>query len=63
MLTDEMRAEGWIEHGGGPCPVNHTASVIMRNGIKGVAYPFHSRWLWSFRPLDIIAYRPEPRHD
>ena len=69
MLTDEQRAEGWIEHDGGPCPVPLDSKPIymMRDGTidagqKGTA----SELIWddACPPEDqIIAYRPEPRHD
>lgn len=34
-MTDEQRAEGWIEHDGGPCPVD---LVKMLQGALELAY-------------------------
>lgn len=70
MLTDEMRADGWIEHDGGPCPVDtwQPISIMRRDGITA-RHP-DCRWLdWQASdpealeyPSDIIAYKPESHH-
>lgn len=74
MLTDEQRAEGWIEHDGGPCPVplDSRVRVMFRDGVT----PLNIARLWTvgfdwwrheetvLRPhTDIIAYKPEHPHD
>lgn len=56
MTSKQMKAEGWIEHDGGPCPVADEAYVspMFRSGRispYGPAYCF----VWH----DIIAYKPE----
>lgn len=71
MLTDEMKAQGWIEHDGGPCPVDmwQPVSIMLRNGIT--ARHRDCRWLdWQTSApdvleysSDIIAYKPETPHD
>lgn len=35
MLTDAMRADGWREHGGGPCPVDGSSlpEIMFRDGV------------------------------
>lgn len=72
MLTDTQRAEGWVAHDGGECPVplDSCPDVMFRDG----AYEPGTNWpakYWA-RPLDwwrhqspdrsadIIAYRKEP---
>lgn len=74
MLTPEQIADGWIEHDGGPCPVPLGARVeYLRRGApfcggmatSAVLIPWYE-WAWGIYPQrqsDIIAYRPEPRHD
>lgn len=34
MLTDEMRAEGWLPHDGGKCPVSdgQPVEIMLRSG-------------------------------
>ena len=72
MLTDEQRADGWIEHDGGPCPVALDSKVFVmhRGGVESpVAIPAKwseewGRWAWSGTPYEgwgenIIAYRLE----
>ena len=64
-MTDEQRAEGWIDHDGGPCPVGVWQPVtIMRRDGKIASHPDcrHLDWLpWEDDPhTDIIAYRPAP---
>jgi len=79
MLTPEQIAEGWIEHDGGPCPVplDSKVDVMFRDG-SGSKRRHRAQWWTAFNPViaaqdlwrheagpenDIIAYRPEPRHD
>jgi hypothetical protein len=62
-----MRAEGWIEHDGGECPVplDSAPHIKFRNG----GHPVQSvvtanAWEWEWEPADasdwdIIAYRIE----
>jgi hypothetical protein len=56
-----MRAEGWIEHDGGECPVNEniTVYVMMRNGTKGWAMRYANAWEWNGTCTDFVAYRIE----
>ena len=73
MLTDEQRADGWIEHDGGECPVEPYTFVTVqfRSGKNGTAPALHwvDRWSnrWEakgpFRSEDIIAYKLENRHE
>ena len=73
MLTDEMRAAGWIEHDGGPCPVplDSRPWIMFRDGeVIADGGDDADYWVWEwglfgqkFAALHIIAYRPEPRHD
>jgi hypothetical protein len=62
-LTEEMRAAGWIEHDGGPCPVPARTEIegLTRGGFKvrNIAYGL----VWKDDPARIIAYRPEQPHD
>ena len=64
MISEQMKAEGWIEHDGGPCPVDAWQPVmIMRRDGKTAKHP-DSRFL-DWRPYedyahtDIIAYKAE----
>lgn len=68
MLTLEMRADGWIEHNGGPCPLNPESWVAVRyrgkaDPSKGVlrTHCFAGMFAWHHDGAedDIIAYRPE----
>lgn len=67
MLTDEMKAAGWIEHDGGPCPVGKADAVwvAFRDG-EEVFFREADRAgaCWEHIPEaegrdDIIAYKPE----
>ena len=74
-LTDEQRAQGWIEHGGGECPVPLDSFVIVQQRSNFIRDRKTARH-WCQRPddpawgrdcwkhtgewEDIIAYRPEP---
>ena len=61
-LTEQMKADGWIEHDGGPCPVKGPVVVMYRTGdqFKWKDAPAED---WTHQPtdalLDIIAYKPE----
>ena len=70
MLTDEMIADGWKPHDGGPCPVseNTMPDILFRDGeIAGVGNfmeAWYWDWDWQHSPNhdaldDIIAYKPE----
>ena len=66
MTTEQMRADGWIEHDGGECPIRGLVGidVVIRAGIRGTVLPQAIGWIWSepSSPLgQIIAYRPEPK--
>lgn len=72
MLTDEMKAAGWIEHDGGPCPVPVASKpgVMFGDGrveVPGLitaGYRLVGYWRHSFQPREqIIAYKPETPHD
>jgi len=64
MLTEGQIADGWIEHDGGPCPVEGTMRVrCLMKGEGEAAFSFIADqldWSWEGWPSDIIAYRPEP---
>lgn len=67
MLTDEMRAEGWLPHDGGPCPVTRDSKPGVMFGDGYTVAPGRQKaeyWLvgyWSHHwPAErIIAYKPE----
>ena len=72
MLTDEQRADGWIEHDGGACPVAGDAwvRVAFREGIAIKMTLPAKTWVQNFdqwrhmnQPFDIIAYKLENRHE
>jgi hypothetical protein len=57
-LTEQMKADGWIEHDGGPCPVSQNARVRVLfkrpHSLK--------EWLGRadiFKWENAIAYYPE----
>ena len=63
-LTEQMKADGWIEHDGSECPIRGLVAipVVVRAGIWGVVLPQAIGWKWgeAASPLgEIIAYRPE----
>ena len=68
-LTDEQRAQGWIEHDGGECPVapNDRVKIWVRcnsaPSIGVVGFARNCDWSWEVDSpsSDIIAYRPEPK--
>jgi len=70
MLTDEMRAAGWLDHTAGPCPVplDSRVSVMLRGGIIWDDRPAGLYALWPYdwwkhealdHDYDIIAFLPE----
>jgi hypothetical protein len=66
-LTEQMKADGWIEHDGGPCPVplGSKPAIMFRDGqTYDQPTAFAAAWHWSqLNQLssmgDIIAYKPE----
>lgn len=72
MLTDKQRAEGWIEHDGGLCPVpdDDIVEVMFTDGATDMTYAafwsaakpgMDDSWTGECSPDDrIIAYRPAP---
>lgn len=52
-------ADGWIEWGGGECPVaeSRIVEVKYRDGDKGTAAAYELWWTHSLGSSDIIAYR------
>lgn len=66
-LSEKMKAEGWIEHDGGECPVDGKIRVTMlfRNGTEITRQAKCEEWPWEENDalLDIIAYKPEATHD
>jgi len=56
-----MKAEGWVEHQGGPCPVPEMSfpEIMLRNGNRGAHLAFDLIWEHDGRSDDIVAYRPE----
>jgi hypothetical protein len=69
MLSEAMKAEGWIEHDGGPCPVPLDSRPIymMRDGVVDASQrDTAASLIWNDKvPWEdqIIAYKPEPSHD
>ena len=68
MITDAMKAEGWIEHDGRHTP-SGSIFVKFRDGISlSCAFPAQE-WVGRFewwgartkKDNDIIAYRPETK--
>jgi hypothetical protein len=62
-LTEQMKADGWVEHDGGPCPVHWTLGVeyIMRghDAISKTKRARNRDWSHTGAAHDIIAYRSE----
>jgi hypothetical protein len=62
-LTEQMKADGWIEHDGGPCPVPPKTypALMFRCGAKeqGIDRSDWCDWTHDGSLTDIIAYRPE----
>lgn len=69
MLTDAMKADGWVEHDGGPCPVplGSKVAVLWGDGHQtppvyaaGEWCDYHDSWQHEGpRKHHIIAYKPE----
>lgn len=61
MVSEKMKADGWIEHDGGACPVHEMSfpEVMLRNGKKGVHLAYNLIWECDGRGDDIVAFRPE----
>lgn len=64
-----MTDDGWIEWGGGPCPVAPETKVQVRYRNGRTSYPC-SAWsfAWERGPLSvsdyaIVAYRVEPKQE
>lgn len=65
-ISEEMKAQGWIEHDGGPCPVPLGTAIetMSREGeiYQQIAGPLGWGHFPDFFPqIDIIAYRLENR--
>ena len=75
MITEQMRADGWIEHDGRWCKISANVAIycLLRCGIMGWAMPHAKAWEWgiqdmgngtsmlSCQPTDIVAYQePKP---
>lgn len=75
MISEAMKAEGWIEHDGGPCPVplDSRPGVMTKDGwILEPGIGIAEGWVvgidvWQrqgkFTGFHIIAYKPEATHD
>ena len=67
-LSDEMKAQGWIEHDGGPCPVKDDIIVdyLLRAGPVVQDRDKASSLIWQHDSAlienadHIIAYRVQP---
>lgn len=68
-LTDEQKADGCIEHDGGPCPVaeDTVVRVWFRDGRSLVRLPSWFIWEHDSSLLanrdQIVSYRPEPKQE
>jgi hypothetical protein len=73
MLTDEMRADGWLPHDGGPCPVplDSCVTIMIRDGTI-TKWPRAGAVIWKYgttiweagdcslpRLAEVIAYKLE----
>lgn len=63
-LTEQMKADGWIEHDGSGCPTsdNEAIKIQCANGVIGWVHPLNHRWHWQSESTcgsRIIAYCPE----
>ncbi|MGL5736473.1 MAG: hypothetical protein ACRCYS_16550 [Beijerinckiaceae bacterium] len=63
MLSEEQKADGWIEHDGGACPVPRWEVMLRKGEVLVTAHPYQMAWdqLGEQYQSDIVAYRPEPR--
>ena len=68
MISEQMKAEGWRLHDGGPCPVPDDAmpSLMFRDGEIAERGNELAAWHWDWEHSpnhdaldDIIAYKPE----
>ena len=57
MLTDEMKADGWIEHDGGMTPPKDWDGGMLY-ATDGKLYWIPPGWTWA----NVAAYRPETPH-
>ena len=76
MLTDAMKADGWVEHDGGPCPVplDTIVTILIGDGNKhggwragAVVWP-HDAWIAEAATMiphgaKVLAYKPEAGND
>lgn len=69
-LTPEQIEAGWVEHDGGPMPVDGDSKpavmfgsgYICAEGQRTAGYWLVGYWSHHFGPSErIIAYRPEPK--
>lgn len=62
---DELLAQGWLRHDGGPCPVppETLVGIMLFNGDSTHAFYRARMFQWKHsrppHPFDIIAYLPE----
>lgn len=65
MISEQMKAEGWIEHDGGQCPFRWNEpipQVMLRSGQRGWVANIFAGWWWSSsipRENHVTAYKPE----
>lgn len=63
MLTEEQKAQGWVEHDGGQCPLPMW-QVLLRDGrimrTRGDTIYWPHFGDDDFYDSDVIAYRKEP---
>jgi len=62
MVTDDMKAAGWMEHDGSHCPMPNRGAVevLLRNGrISMSRFGFWFWPWWSETNIDIVGYRPD----
>lgn len=56
--TTAAETDGWIEWGGGVCPVDGYVDIKLRGGVITKNYPAGAgRWVHDNQEWDIIAYR------
>ena len=72
MLSDELLAEGWLPHDGGPCPVHSRGrpgvlfadgEIIQPGKVLAAMWEIDPTNWWQWKQSDpcdrIIAYKPE----